>query len=77
MMNHLDEEHKHDLCVLAPPIERDRLTKLLEGRLAWIFRVSSSILGPKENIHLIVIGNRNAQPKGRPTMFPNNVSRFL
>jgi hypothetical protein len=40
MMDHLEKEYKDDLCVLAPPIERDRLTKLLEGRLAWIFRVN-------------------------------------
>jgi hypothetical protein len=42
MMEHLEEKHKHDLCVLAPPVERDRLTKLLEGELAWIFRVRNA-----------------------------------
>lgn len=40
MRNHLEPAHKHDLCVLAPPVERDRLTKLFEGKLAWVFRVS-------------------------------------
>ena len=36
MESHLDDEK--DLCVLAPPVVRDRLTKLLEGRLAFLFR---------------------------------------
>ena len=39
METHLDEENKGDLCVLAAPAEQDRLTRLLEGRFAFIFRV--------------------------------------
>ena len=38
METHLDEDK--DLCVLAPPVIRDRLTRLLEGPLAFLFRVS-------------------------------------
>ncbi|MCJ1231485.1 hypothetical protein MMC12_008162, partial [Toensbergia leucococca] len=38
METHLDEENKGDLCVLATPAEQDRLTRLLEGRFAFIFR---------------------------------------
>jgi hypothetical protein len=75
MMSHLDNEHKHDLCVLAPPVERDRLTKLLEGRLAWIFRVSSPVLVSREIVELIFFRNRNAQLMGPPTMFLNNASK--
>ena len=40
METHLD--NGKDLCVLAPPVVRDRLTKLLEGPLAFLFRVSLS-----------------------------------
>lgn len=55
METHLDEKNENDLhvanvlllrktntgrCVLAPPVVRDRLTRLLEGRLAFLFRVS-------------------------------------
>jgi hypothetical protein len=39
MKTHLDEENKQDLCVLALPVERDRVTKLLEGRLSYFFKV--------------------------------------
>jgi hypothetical protein len=55
MMNHLEPEHEDDLCVLAPPVERDRLTKLLEGRLAWIFRVSLSETSLEKNNDLNII----------------------
>jgi hypothetical protein len=37
MRHHLADEK--DLCVLAPPIEHDRLTRLLEGRFAFLFRL--------------------------------------
>ena len=40
METHLDEQHEKDLCALSPPIVRDRLTMLLEGRFAFLFRVS-------------------------------------
>jgi hypothetical protein len=47
MKTHLDEKHKTDLCVLAPPVERDRLTRLFEGRFSYLFRVCSlQLLGP-------------------------------
>ena len=36
MEMHLDDDK--DLCVLAPPAEGDRLTRLLEGRFAFLFR---------------------------------------
>jgi hypothetical protein len=42
MDTHLDAENEEDLCVLAPPVERDRLTKLFEGRLSFFFCVSLS-----------------------------------
>lgn len=42
METHLDEQNERDLCVLAPPVLRDRLTMLLEGRFAFLFRVSTS-----------------------------------
>jgi hypothetical protein len=41
MDRHLDEENEGGLCVLAPPVERDRLTRLLEGRLSYFFRVKT------------------------------------
>ncbi|KAH8757403.1 hypothetical protein BGZ57DRAFT_644810 [Hyaloscypha finlandica] len=41
MRTHLDRENEKDLCVLAPPIERDRLTRLLEGRLSYFFRTKN------------------------------------
>jgi hypothetical protein len=37
MEDHLEDEQ--DLCVLSGPPEPDRLTRLLEGRLAILFRV--------------------------------------
>jgi hypothetical protein len=37
MRHHLADEK--DLCVLAPPVEHDRLTRLLEGRFAFLFRL--------------------------------------
>jgi hypothetical protein len=46
MRTHLDEKHKPDLCVLAPPRERDRLTRLFEGRLSYFFRVGWAIQRP-------------------------------
>ncbi|MCJ1231960.1 hypothetical protein MMC12_008640 [Toensbergia leucococca] len=42
METHLDEENKGDLCVLAAPAEQDRLTRLLEGRFAFIFRTKTA-----------------------------------
>jgi hypothetical protein len=44
MKTHLDKENEKDLCVLAPPVERDRLTRLLEGRLSYFFRVGTRSL---------------------------------
>lgn len=40
MDKHLDKKNEGDLCVLAPPVERDRLTRLLEGRFSYLFGVS-------------------------------------
>ena len=43
MEDHLEDGS--DLSVLAPPIERDRLTALLEGRFSWVltlFKVSAT-----------------------------------
>lgn len=37
--SHLDPKNEQDLCVLAPPVERDRLTRLFEGKLSYFFRV--------------------------------------
>jgi hypothetical protein len=42
MKTHLDPENEPDLCVLAPPVEQDRLTVLLEGPFSYFFRVSIS-----------------------------------
>ena len=39
METHLDKEHERDLAVLAPVVPQDRLTALLEGRFAFLFRV--------------------------------------
>ncbi|KAK5654078.1 hypothetical protein OQA88_7758 [Cercophora sp. LCS_1] len=36
MGRHLDDEG--DLSLVSPPLEQDRLTALLEGRLAWLVR---------------------------------------
>lgn len=38
MASHLQDEQ--DLCVLAPPVERDRLTMFFQGPFSWAFRVS-------------------------------------
>lgn len=38
MKTHLDPKNDDDLCVLAEPVESDRLTKLLEGRFSYFFR---------------------------------------
>ena len=42
MKTHLDPENEPDLCVLAPPVEQDRLTVFLEGPFSYFFRVSMS-----------------------------------
>ncbi|KAL5320214.1 hypothetical protein ACEPPN_011015 [Leptodophora sp. 'Broadleaf-Isolate-01'] len=36
---HLDPKNEQDLCVLAPHIEKDRLTRLFEGHLSYFFRI--------------------------------------
>ena len=38
---HLDPNNEQDLCVLAPTVQKDRLTRLFEGRLSYFFRVGS------------------------------------
>ncbi|KKZ67723.1 hypothetical protein EMCG_06590 [[Emmonsia] crescens] len=40
MENHLDDGA--DLCVLAPPMEQDRLTQILEGRLSGLLTIFKS-----------------------------------
>ncbi|KAH7400465.1 hypothetical protein BKA64DRAFT_642608 [Cadophora sp. MPI-SDFR-AT-0126] len=35
---HLDPKNEQDLCVLAPNVQKDRLTRLFEGRLSYFFR---------------------------------------
>ncbi len=38
--SHLDPSNEQDLCVLAPTVQKDRLTRLFEGKLSYFFRVS-------------------------------------
>lgn len=38
---HLDPNNEQDLCVLAPTVQKDRQTRLFEGRLSYFFRVGS------------------------------------
>ncbi|PVH75814.1 hypothetical protein DL98DRAFT_592820 [Cadophora sp. DSE1049] len=35
---HLDPNNEQDLCVLAPDVQKDRLTRLFEGRMSYFFR---------------------------------------
>src|SRR4051794_10150780 len=43
MGKHLDDES--DLSLVAPPMDQDRLTALLEGRFAWLVRVRIPSIG--------------------------------
>ena len=42
MEAHLDQQHERDLAVLAPAAPQDRLTALLEGRFAFLFRTRTA-----------------------------------
>lgn len=39
LSKHLSEENERDLCALRKVPESDRLTRLFEGKLAFLFRV--------------------------------------
>ncbi|KAG4423539.1 hypothetical protein IFR04_003362 [Cadophora malorum] len=39
---HLDPNNEQDLCVLAPNVQKDRLTRLFEGRLSYFFRARTA-----------------------------------
>lgn len=68
MRTHLDEANKQDLCVLSPPVEQDRLTRLLEGRLSYFFRVRGAAYN-KAIIKLELIKDRRQE---LPMVFPTS-----
>lgn len=63
MSTHLEDED--DLSLVAPPIELDRLTRLFEGHLAWMFRVCWSISPCPEQTPDIDLEKDQGRPCGR------------
>lgn len=53
-----------DLCVLAPEVERDRLSIFLQGPFAWAFRVSTAIISKARELSVLTQAHRTA------TIFP-------
>lgn len=60
--HHLNEENEEDLCALKALPKPDRLTRLFEGKLAFLFRVSSHVLLWSCSITVVAIRMTSSTP---------------